>query len=133
MSEQLIYYFQNSDWVTAKKMLLIINVNQLDSWLLLRKISKALNHACNNACLNKLSKEEIESMLSCLNLLKFQPKNIKVDQFKGRASDYDDSTPFLNEIQKYIRSLSIQKDDMHYFQLTTSLLHTNSFIFAPRK
>lgn len=35
---------------------------------------------------------------------------MKPDSFKGRSSEFDDSTPFINELETHIKGVSINKD-----------------------
>lgn len=63
---------------------------------MLRKIAKALNNTCNTLTFDKMNREEVLDLLSVMLLLRFEPRRGKTDSFKGRPSEVDDSTSFVN-------------------------------------
>ena len=128
---QLIASIESKQWSFVRKMLLIINVNELDSWLMLRKIAKALNNTCNTLALNKMSREDVLDLLSVMILLRFEPRRAKTDSFKGRPSEVDDSTSFVNELEKHVKQVSLHDDEAYFVELARRTLHTNASLYMP--
>lgn len=60
-------------WMEMKYMLRQIQINELDSWRVFRNISKAMNESCNGVDMRSMSESQVEDMLDCTQLLKFEP------------------------------------------------------------
>jgi hypothetical protein len=52
----------------------------------MRKIAKTINNVCNSLKVSSMSKEELSDLLYVLVMLRFEPKRLKADSFKGRPS-----------------------------------------------